>query len=291
MGKAALDPLALAYAGGIGQPKLDAAAVAQEHLDAPVLTDAAGRPLCSHALWGRRCRWRKTCSFSHAVPPGLQETLALQAAAQSKRCEELRLAQSANTCLPDWLRQLQAATGAFAYDTRRWPLQDALAQVLGCSPAQMASLHTRILQEDEPLPLCPTLLNAYAATLGRAALPPTWQEALHQPTRVAQLALHRSEAHQHFVELYRDFCAHVILPLLEVESAYVQDPPSLRVHLAGQAQAQGRIGMHKDADRALTSAKKGLPVPWFLALNILCRVLLAERRPLAKTNRCRPLPS
>ncbi|CAE8626809.1 unnamed protein product [Polarella glacialis] len=57
-----------------------------------------------------------------------------------------------------------------------------------------------------------------------------------------------SEAFQRFLRMYDAFCSDVIVPLTGGNAAYVQRPPTLRVFQAGQPQAQGRIGMHKDGD-------------------------------------------
>ena len=84
---------------------------------------------------------------------------------------------------------------------------------------------------------------------GVRSLPESWQAALEKNKSMRE-AFHQSETYKQFLALYNNFCTHVILPLLETEKAYVQHPPTLRFHLAGQHQAQGKIGMHQDSDYA-----------------------------------------
>jgi len=213
----------------------------------PLLVDASGRSLCSHAVWGRKCRWGKMCSFSHKVPPDLARAYQGKAQSQIAAVNMERIANIPEVKVPPWLSEIQAAAGAFPFDVRRWPFLELLRDLLGDGHAeeQLSELHGRSL-DGEP-PLCPTLLQAYACARGLSALPASWRDAIAQG-RGGRRAMLSSDKYERFRKLYREFCAEVILPLVGASSAYVQEPPTLRVHLAGQAQAQGKIGMHKDAD-------------------------------------------
>jgi hypothetical protein len=137
----------------------------------------------------------------------------------------------------------------FSYDTSRWPLREAVMAILELDESdRLEDLHLK-----RPVgspPLCPVLLQAHIATHGANVLPESWQEAAHSLGERRD-ALFRSDVFLHFLELYDSFCTEVLLPLLSPTSAtsaaYVQRPPSLRVTLAGQPKANGKIGMHRDA--------------------------------------------
>jgi len=225
----------------------------------PPLVDAVGWPLCSHAVWGRRCRWKKVCSFSHDVTPELLGANRRHAERQDVEVQARRIANIPEVVVPPWLRALQLAPGAFQYDIARWPLAQLVWHLLatdtnghatafapcGGESQALARLHEQSV-DGEP-PLCMVMLEAHAARRGSDSLPSSWRKLMSN-SKLARTTMYRSLAYQAFLKVYLDFCAEVLLPLLGSTSAYIQCPPTLRVHLAGQAAASGRIGMHKDAD-------------------------------------------
>eukprot|EP00933_Yihiella_yeosuensis_P004630 TRINITY_DN109004_c0_g1_i1.p1 TRINITY_DN109004_c0_g1~~TRINITY_DN109004_c0_g1_i1.p1 ORF type:complete len:338 (-),score=73.68 TRINITY_DN109004_c0_g1_i1:32-1045(-) len=210
------------------------------------LVDSAGVPLCSHAIWGRRCRWGKKCSYSHDVPPDVLESYQEEARQQTLCAVALRASQAPKAEISANLRALHEDAAIFRYDTKAWQMLEALQDILEILPDEnLEDLHKKVLSEKPPL--CPALLQAYGAVRGVSALPLAWQDAWGK-VPVHRKAMLRSEAYKRFLRLYDDFCLDVIVPLTGDAAAYVQRPPTIRVFLAGQAQAKGKIGMHKDGD-------------------------------------------
>jgi len=197
-------------------------------------------------VWGRRCRWGKSCSYSHDVPPHIAESYCLQARKQTQAVAALRASHGLSERIPPWLEHIQSESSVFRFDVSMWPLKEAIQEVLGLGMHETCEdLHEKSLSGAPPA--CPVLLQAHVAAQGLEALPVSCREVWHN-VDTARTAMFRSEAYCRFLELYDAFCEHVIVPLTGDSSAYIQRPPTLRVHLAGQPQARGKIGMHKDGD-------------------------------------------
>mmetsp|Transcript_131621 Transcript_131621/g.421244 ORF Transcript_131621/g.421244 Transcript_131621/m.421244 type:complete len:337 (+) Transcript_131621:153-1163(+) len=215
------------------------------------MVDVQGRALCSHAVWGRRCRWGKCCEFSHDVPPELAACLRDKARAQTEAALVRRVEEAPDVEVPGWLRELQARPCIFEFDTQKWPLREAAEAALEVRQgSSLEELHLRAL-EGEP-PTCPVLLEAFGTVLGRTNLPLAWAAASEAAgaDRAATLrTAWRSDAHRRFLQLYDAFVAEVLAPALCPGGAVLaQRPPCVRVHLSGQRAAKGKIGMHKDSD-------------------------------------------
>eukprot|EP00929_Paragymnodinium_shiwhaense_P111923 TRINITY_DN80198_c0_g1_i1.p1 TRINITY_DN80198_c0_g1~~TRINITY_DN80198_c0_g1_i1.p1 ORF type:complete len:378 (-),score=27.28 TRINITY_DN80198_c0_g1_i1:57-1190(-) len=214
----------------------------------PAITDASGTPLCSHALWGRRCRWGKKCSFSHAVPEDVAAAYKQRGSEQVLQTARRRMEEAPPVDIPRWLQDLQATQQRFAFNAASFGLREALCQVFQVTdPLVLSQLHTQCL--DNQPPLCTTLLQSLSAVHGMAGLPEAWQIACKN-LEAHRADMVKSEAFKNFLDAYDKFCSCVVVPLVGDTAAYVQRPPSLRVHLAGQAQASGKIGMHRDSDYA-----------------------------------------
>eukprot|EP00928_Gymnodinium_smaydae_P038301 TRINITY_DN26447_c0_g1_i1.p1 TRINITY_DN26447_c0_g1~~TRINITY_DN26447_c0_g1_i1.p1 ORF type:complete len:362 (-),score=83.88 TRINITY_DN26447_c0_g1_i1:8-1060(-) len=237
--------------------------MAESSFDVSSLTDSHGRALCSHAVWGRRCRWGKSCSFSHDVPVDLRQSLAARGREQDKCVVSRRWASVPEVAVPPWLAELQRTPQVFEYDTARFPLREALEALLevgggadaGATEGRAPSLE---LLHELPLtgepPRCPTLLGAFERCAGRAQLPPSWAEAL-QGGGAAKMEkeLRRTPAYLHFLSVFDRFAAEVLAPAAgggddDAGGVFVQRPPTLRVHLHGQRASEGKIGMHRDSD-------------------------------------------
>ena len=264
-----------------------------------VMYDAAGMALCSHAAWGRTCRWRDECTFSHDVPPLLAARLAERRRGQHLRASALHNAtpgpREEDTRVPPWLARLKSRAVIIRFDPTAYPLREA-AEAFLCRGASSAlpleQLHNTPLRDDAPPPASPTLLDALSTLHGRASLPEPWRAASAENCHTKhgrERALRATPEYQHFLTVYSAFVRDVLAPACADPdgraaaddddnvceepdddaaagggvgrparpsggsggaTVFAQRPPTLRVHLAGQRAASGRIGQHRDRDYA-----------------------------------------
>jgi hypothetical protein len=181
--------------------------------------------------------------------------------------QKLRVSERNNTPretpeipVPDWLRSLKQRHRVLAFDTARFPLRELAAKFLlppsddPPSGGTLESLHCFPLDSASPPPP-PTLLSSLSFLHGKQALPPAWSAAIDENAKgkhSLERALRETAAYRDFRDAYEALVREVLAPAARVGGgaggAYAQREPTLRVHLAGQGSARGRIGRHKDAD-------------------------------------------
>jgi len=160
--------------------------------------DDEGKPLCMAFLRNNKCRYRKSCCWSHRVPDELKRTFAAKKAEEKKEAQaERELVQTASAAaaarkpLPSWLHLHREEVSSrqrtpghstyhshtpwqaiFSYDASAYPLGEALAQVLQVPGGLdgLSQMHTQELPEAAAL-LTMLLLLTSGACAGATVVP------------------------------------------------------------------------------------------------------------------------
>ena len=250
------------------------------------MLDELGNPLCSHIAWGRKCKWGLSCQYSHEVPSVLLASLAEQKERQHlEKCALVKSKSKSTTITkktinPPWLVELKRHAVLISYDTSRYPFREAVESLLALStstststsmstspsptPLPLDELHNLPLLPLSPTPLSPTFLAALQQLHG-PALPAHFAEAANDKKRgkhPREKLLRATPEYKRFLEIYDRFAREVLAPnsvdpspssspstsakTKSKSKVVAQFPPTLRVFLAGQDPAAGKIGQHKD---------------------------------------------
>ena len=212
------------------------------------LLDDEGRQLCQAFLHNNKCKYRKHCIFSHAVPESLQSLFLSKKRAEKKRAAIAARARDAGPVpeLPASLAK-HREEAVFTYDTARYPLGEAIARLLEVEgvAAALSQMHT-LPELPVQVPNCPKVMHAFKFA-GRK-MPKPWTKALMREKRLIA-SMEKSEPWLAFMEVYNRFVRDVVVPLCgpveETKGIRCQAPPTLRVHMPSR---KPTIPPHTDSD-------------------------------------------